>query len=88
MAGAFAQGRWGVDKVGKNFRRKDFAGWMTAHGIDMEFYDVENGKKHEIQNHLFPRSDFLLKLVEDLRHEVTPHFDDTQLWREDGDDKT
>ena len=88
MAGAFAQGRWGLDKVGKNFRRKEFAGWMTAHGIDMEFYDVENGKKHEIQNHLFPRSDFLLKLVDDLKHEVTPHFDDSQLWREEGDEKS
>ena len=33
---------------------------------------------------MYPRSDFLLKLVEDLKHEVTPHFDDSQLWREDG----
>jgi hypothetical protein len=37
---------------------------------------------------MFPRSDFLLKLVDDLKCEVTPHFDDSQLWREEGDEKT
>jgi hypothetical protein len=37
---------------------------------------------------MFPRSDFLQQLVDDLKHKVTPHFDDSQLWREEGDEKT
>ena len=80
-AAAFSQGLWGFDNVATKFRRKEFAAWMTSHGIPMEFYDVENGKKHQVTEHAFAKSEFLTSLVEALKKEVLPSFDDSKLWK-------
>jgi hypothetical protein len=83
FAAAFAQGLWGLDKVDRKFRRKEFADWMTKHGVEMKFHHVENGKKHEVADNIFMRSEFLESLIRLLKVEVTPHFDDSKIWRKD-----
>jgi hypothetical protein len=86
FAAAFAQGLWGFDKVDRNFRRKEFAKWMTRNGVEMEFYHIENGKRHEVSAKIFMKTDFLIALVGKLKAEVTSHFDESKVWREQSPD--
>jgi len=78
---AFAQKLLGFDKLKKNFRRKEFAEWLTNHGVETNHYDIENNKDRKFTTKRFERSEFTTAIISALKKELLLSLNESLIWK-------